>query len=318
MRRGVNSMSDLSTDGAQSPWRTGRFDGGRRAPKLLFGRMFEDSAIERRAFPAAGRVFCIASAGCTALELAQHGAQVTAVDINPSQIAYVERRLSGGACELGSADRVMDVLRRAARCCGLRCETLVEFLELDDPAEQVRFWRQRIDRPALRRATRLLLSKKVLRRAYASSLLRAVPDSFADVLWSRLERGIGMHPNRTNPYAWQLFLGGSLHEIKEANSTGNPMKLICDDAADYLSKCSTGIFNGITLSNILDGVEDAYATRLVSAVSNAAEASAPVVLRSFAEPRNREEDELAAADRSLLWGRIAVRPAEEIEEALLP
>ena len=280
--------------------------------------MFEDAAIERRAFPPAGRVFCIASAGCTALDLAQHGAQVTAVDINPSQIAYVERRLSGGACERGSADRVMDVMRRAARCCGLRRETLVEFLELEDPAEQVRFWRERIDRPTLRRATRLLLSKQALRRAYASSLLRAVPDSFADVLWSRLERGIGMHPNRTNPYAWQLFLGSSPHESKEATAAGRSLELICDDAADYLSKWSTGIFDGVTLSNILDGVDAAYATRLVSAVRNAAATSAPVVLRSFAEPRNHEEDEFAAADRSLLWGRIVVRPVEEIEEVLLP
>ena len=43
-------------------------DAGRR--KLLFGCMYEDAAIELRVFQSGGRIFCIASAGCTAMKLA--------------------------------------------------------------------------------------------------------------------------------------------------------------------------------------------------------------------------------------------------------
>jgi S-adenosylmethionine:diacylglycerol 3-amino-3-carboxypropyl transferase len=56
---------------SDTPWR----DAG-----LMFGRMFEDWSVEARLFPPGGRVFCIASAGCTAIALAARGHDVTAVD----------------------------------------------------------------------------------------------------------------------------------------------------------------------------------------------------------------------------------------------
>ena len=62
--------------------------------------MYEDRAIELDAFPAGGHVFCIASAGCTAFELAARGDEVTAVDVNPSQLTcdgvWLERRRRKG------------------------------------------------------------------------------------------------------------------------------------------------------------------------------------------------------------------------------
>ena len=72
-------------------WQNGRFRAGRAGPrKLLFGCMYEDAEIELRAFQPGGRIFCIASAGCTAMRLAAHHT-VVAVDINPVQLAYVQR-----------------------------------------------------------------------------------------------------------------------------------------------------------------------------------------------------------------------------------
>src|SRR5687768_12321771 len=70
-------------------WRRGRIDRRAGPPELLFGRMYEDSAVELGAFEPGGRVFCIASAGCTAFDLAGRGDDVTAVDINPAQVEYV-------------------------------------------------------------------------------------------------------------------------------------------------------------------------------------------------------------------------------------
>jgi S-adenosylmethionine:diacylglycerol 3-amino-3-carboxypropyl transferase len=279
--------------------------------------MFEDATIERRSFTLAGRVFSIASAGCTALELASHGAQVTAVDINPRQIDYVERRLYGGPRERGTADQLLAVLRRAMQCRGIRREELVTFLEMDDPSAQFQFWRDHIGRPSLRRALRCVLSRRLLRFAYASPFIDALPAMFADILWSRIERGIGTHPNRANPFAWRLFLGADPHGWREPIVAGLSIELRCADAADYLSHCPTGLFHALTLSNILDGASSDYARRLCKAVRHAAADNAIVVLRSFAEPRSENEQKLAAADRSLLWGRIVVRSIDEFDGSLV-
>ena len=48
---------------AKTEWERGRFDTRDGPNKLLFGRMYEDAAIELGAFRPGGRVFCIASAG---------------------------------------------------------------------------------------------------------------------------------------------------------------------------------------------------------------------------------------------------------------
>ena len=79
----------MPPDSEASPWRRGRLAARAGQPELLFGRMYEDRAIELEAFAAGGRVFCIASAGCTAFELAARGDDVTAVDVNPAQVSYV-------------------------------------------------------------------------------------------------------------------------------------------------------------------------------------------------------------------------------------
>src|SRR5262249_30070008 len=77
-----------------SAWGAG-FSGRAGPPVLLFGRMHEDWTIEAEPFAPGTRVFCIASAGCTAMALAARGHEVVAVDVNPAQVAYVRERLAG-------------------------------------------------------------------------------------------------------------------------------------------------------------------------------------------------------------------------------
>src|SRR6186997_1895014 len=94
-------------------WEAGRLDSGSGPRELLFGCMHEDAGIELASFPPGGRVFCIASAGCTAMHLsAQH--EVIAVDINPLQIAHVESRLAGGPIRTGKAAQLLTLMRRFA------------------------------------------------------------------------------------------------------------------------------------------------------------------------------------------------------------
>ena len=78
------------------------------------------------------------------------------------------------------------------------------------------------------------------------------------------------------------------------------------DAIDFLEACAPGSFDGITLSNILDGADSEYSARLFDAVRRAASPGAVVILRSFREPTDDEGARWAARDRALFWGSIRV------------
>ncbi len=163
--------------GPETVWSRGRFDGRRGSSRLLFGQMYEDSAIEVRAFRPGGRIFCVASAGCTAMELSRRH-EVVAVDINAVQVAYAKDRASGAPPLPGAAERVLGRLRALAPLVGWRSSRLREFLDLEDPAEQIVFWRQHLDGPGFRAATDAIFSRFLLRAVYARSFLRGLPRRF--------------------------------------------------------------------------------------------------------------------------------------------
>ncbi|HTY41098.1 MAG TPA: DUF3419 domain-containing protein [Thermoanaerobaculia bacterium] len=299
----------MSATEPRTAWDAGRFDAAQAPGRVLFGRMHEDGAIEARAFAAGSRVFCIASAGCTAIALS-HRHEVVAVDVNPVQLAYAAARFAGAPASPGSAERFMGRLRALAPAVGWSLPTLRRFLELDDPAEQRAFWRRRLDTRRFRAAVNLAFSRPALRLVYARSLLGALPDRFGEVLRSRLERGFGRHPNRTNPHARALLLG----ELPGTAETAQAPRIraVRADAADFLASCPAGAFDGFALSNILDGARSGYPERLFAAVRRAAAPRAMVVLRSFGEPKARTPTNLAAEDRSMLWGVVDVRPVEAL------
>lgn len=265
--------------------------------------MYEDRRIEREVLAAGGRVFCIGSAGCTAFELAARGDEVTAVDVNPAQVAYVRRRLAGEPPVEGRVERLLRRARRLAPLLGWRAQEMRRFCELDDVDEQARVWREQLETRRFRLAIGVALRPLGLRLAYASEFALAVPRRFDRVLRRRLERGFGLHPNRDNPYAGQLLLGqGASAEAPRSAA----ITLAWADAADYLETCPPGTFDGFSLSNILDGATASYADRLLRAVRRAAAPGAILVLRSLAEPARSQDDRWAARDRSLLWGSVRI------------
>ena len=274
---------------AATPWVGGRFDDRGGPAELLFGRMHEDWGVEAEAFAPGARVFCIASAGCTAIALADRGHDVTAVDVNPAQMAYVRDRLAGGTCRQGRADRGLAFTRRLAPLVGWT--GLRPFLELTDPGEQVRFWDSRLDTWRLRWALRFALHPWMLGFAYRPELVRALPAGFADLLVERLRRGLGSHPNRTNPYAWRLFLGEAPLSQEPPEKARGTIALACADAASFLETGPAAAFGGFSLSNILDGASPAYRERLRAAVRRAAAPGARVVLRSFAQSTGAGDEE---------------------------
>lgn len=265
--------------------------------------MYEDSAIELRVFPPRARVFCIASAGDMALELARSN-EVTAVDINPVQLAYARARLDGAPADRGTAERLLDLGRRLLPLAGWRRPLLEAFLSLENPAEQLDFWRRNLDTRRFRAGVDLLLSFTALRGAYAAAFLEVLPPRFGRVIRSRMERCFGRHPNAGNPFARALLLG---EFSAPAGAPSKHVTLACADAADFLEQCPPGRFDAFTLSNILDGATESYRKRLMTAVERAASPRAVVVLRSFGEPTPEVTTNVAGDDRSMLWGVVEVR-----------
>ena len=299
----------MTTTLAQTVWERGRFDARGGPSKVLFGRMYEDASIECSAFRPGGRVFCIASAGCTAMQLAPRH-EVVAVDINPAQLAYAERRFAGERCARGAAERVMAFARAFAPAVGWSSSWLRAFLDLDDPAEQSAYWRRYLDTRRFRVALDALLSITALRAVYAAPFLDCLPHRLGPVMRERMARCFARHPNRTNPYARALLLGELPDEPPPPEAQA--IRLAHADAAAYLEREAAGSFDGFALSNILDGADARYALRLVAAVKRAAAPEAVAVLRSFREAQDTGPTNRAADDRAMLWGVVEVKPVDAL------
>ena len=294
---------------AVTVWERGRLDARVGPRQVLFGRMYEDASIELEAFRPGGRILCIASAGCTAMKLAPHH-EVVAVDINPVQLAYAERRLNGDPGFRGRAERVMDFARFFAPLAGWWPSRVRAFVELDDPAEQMEYWQQQLNTWRFRAALNGLFSVTALRSVYSSPLLDFLPKRLGVVMRTRMERCFASHPNRTNPYARSLLLGELSPDLPPTEA--KDIRLVHADAAGFLENEPPASFDGFTLSNILDGADEAYRQRLFAAIKRAAAPMATTVLRSFSDADASSPTNRATDDRAMLWGSVLVRPAAEL------
>ncbi|MDH3623620.1 MAG: BtaA family protein [Myxococcales bacterium] len=290
---------------AATVWERGRFDARVGPSEVLFGRMYEDASIELDAFHPGSRIFCIASAGCTAMKLAPDH-EVVAVDINPIQLAYANRRFEGDAGFRGKAERVMDFARFFGPLAGWWPSQVRAFLELDDPVEQIECWQRELNTWRFRTAVDGLFSVTALRSVYAPRFLDFLPKRLGAVMRGRMERCFERHPNSKNPYARSLLLGELSSDPPPPEAKN--IRLVHADAASFLENEPPGSFDGFTLSNILDGVEDAYRQRLFAAVKRAAAPEAVTVLRSFGDAGASSPENRAADDRAMLWGSVLVRP----------
>lgn len=289
----------------ETPWSDGRLSAFTGPRRLLFGHMHEDAEVDRIAFQDNGRIFCIASAGDTAMRLS-HQHEVVACDINPVQLAYAERRAIGAPFEMGDAERVMQIVRAAMPLAGWRRETVNVFLAMSDAAEQTAFWREHLDTRRFRAAFDAMMSRLFLRALYAPQFLSFLPAGFGAVMRKRLQRGFALHPNASNPYIRALLLGAPLCEPQPRSQN---LEFVLGDAASVLESCAPASFAGFTLSNIFDGAAPSYRRRLAQAVRRTATHNAIVISRSFAEPSAPAATNYAGRDRSMLWGVVDIRPA---------
>ncbi len=290
-------------------WERGRLDARVGPRQVLFGRMYEDASIELAAFRPGGRVMCIASAGCTAMKLAPEH-EVVAIDINPVQLTYAERRFAGDPGFRGRAERIMDFMRFFAPLAGWWPSRVRAFLELEDPDEQMVYWERELNTWRFRMAIDGLFSFTALRSVYSPRLLDFLPKRLGSVMRARMERCFARHPNCSNPYARSLLLGEL--SVEPPPPEAREVRLVHADAAAFLESEPPGSFDGITLSNILDGADEAYRARLVAAVKRAAAPDGMTVLRSFGDAEADSPFDRAEDDRAMLWGSVLVRPAAEL------
>lgn len=267
----------------------------------MFGAMYEDPAIEIAAFPPFSRVFCIASAGCTARALSAAGHDVTAVDVNPQQILYAQARAAGAPMREGIVERLFSRARALFPVLGWTEARLREFLSMRDPGEQLDYWRRKLNTKRWRVAVDAILSASLLALVYRSPFATCLPSRFGSVVRARLERGWRNHSNNCNPYAWRLLLG-EISAVPERPV--GPIDFACEDAATYLECCEPASFDAFSLSNIADGALPCYVRRLCRAIERAARPGAVIVTRSFAEPDGLTNRNLAARDRSMIWGTV--------------
>ena len=302
-------MSEPDREPAGTPWAAGRLSLGRR-PRVLFGRTYEDHAIELDAFPPAGRVLCIAAAGDMAAALVRAGHEVVAVDVNPAQLAYARSRLHGGPVRTGTAEQVMGAGRTAVQAAlpEWRPARLEPFLRLSDPGQQALWWRARLDTPALRMlAAAGLRPGGALALALRPAFRGVIPPRFDTVLLTRIARTVARHPNATNPWAWRFLAGRECpaHEDQPAAAEPASVRFVHADVAAHLEACEPGRYDAVTLSNVLDGPGAAFRERLRRAVRHAVRPGGIMVLRSFREPAS--DPGRARDDRSMVWGVVCVR-----------
>ena len=201
-------------------WERGRLDGRVGPRQVLFGRMYEDSRIELDAFSPGSRVFCIASAGCTAMRLAPHH-EVVAVDINPVQLEYAARRIEGDPGFRGRAERVMDFMRFFAPLAGWWPARVRSFVALSDPTAQLDYWNRELNTLRFRLALDGLFSITAVRSVYSPRLLDFLPKRLGKVMRGRMERCFARHPNATNPFVDTLSACPTLSNSWERPSSGN-------------------------------------------------------------------------------------------------
>lgn len=304
MRPGVGLGRGISLGTA---WESGNLKGKGGGHRLIFGQMHEDAEIESAAFEGLGRVFCIASAGDTALALAGRH-EVVACDLNPVQLQYAQARTNGAMPRRGDAERAMEMARQMAPVVGWKRGLVDQFLAMTDLEEQATFWRVHLHNAIFRGGFDLLLSRPAMRLIYAKKFLECLPPHFGEVVRGRLARGFATHANATNPYA-RALLRGEMMDLRRPYHA--QIRFVLGDAASYLESCAAGSFDGFALSNILDGADASYQKRLVRAVQNAASGVAKVVIRSFREPERGTTTNHAERDRALLWGVVDVRPAKD-------
>ncbi|MGO1974144.1 MAG: hypothetical protein ACTH2Q_14410 [Propionibacteriaceae bacterium] len=296
-------------DGSHNPWRTAsrRGDGQR----ILFGVSYEDERIELDAFADASRVCLVATSGEVVAACAAAGLDVVAVDLNQAQLDYARERVAGGSTRRGSAQLVMDTLRQGltAVAPAWRPRHLVPHLLHDDGPAARKHWDETLDSRAFRAVLKASLQPGLRLGVIARpELFGFLPPRFHRVIRQRMADGLERHGMAGNRFAWRLLAGRELPGWQLPAVDADALTWQVADMAAHLETVPAGSYDGVSLSNVVDGMPNHFARRLLVAARHAVKRGGPIVWRTFSNPglpgAGRVADEAA-----MVWGQVQVEAA---------
>lgn len=299
--------SDVDVSG--NPWRSaGRRGDGER---ILFGVSYEDERIELDAFADARRVCVVATSGEVVAACAAAGLEVVAVDFNPAQLAYARERVAGGPTRRGSAQLVMDTLRQGltAVAPAWRPRHLISHLLHDDGPAARQYWDEALDSRAFRAVVKASLQPGLRLGVLARpELFGFLPPRFHRVIRERIADGLERHGMAGNRFAWRLLAGRELPgwHLPEVDQEAITWQLA--DVADHLESVPEGSYDGVSLSNVVDGVPRHFGRRLLTAARRAVRRGGPIVWRTFSDP-GLPGPGRAAEESAMVWGQVQVEAA---------
>ena len=310
------------------------------APPLKFAVVREDPETEWALCQRLGlrSVLTVASGGCTALTLASRGLQVTAFDLNPTQLAHLADKraavASGNLSALNVEDADPGGLNQRGAFEGLFRLLRSTVTELIVPAPQL----ERLfgpGRPDGERASlRELLFRSpywpaVFTTAFNDGLLHAMfgpaatqhatPGSYPGYFQAAFERGLRAPDAARNPFLQHVFLGRyRAPDAPDYVAAGRelPVETVLGSLPEVPALERFQLFN---LSNVFDWSDDTLAASWAAVLAGKATPGSVVLirqlnnardLRPFFAPAFTFDDELGgsllARDRSLFYQRIEV------------
>ena len=154
---------EMSPAVPMTAWQSGRFRAARAGSrKLLFGCMYEDAEIELGAFQPDGRIFCIASAGCTAMRLAVQSLRWWRLTSIPSSLPTC-RSVSAAARHSARQRRTHSSIVRAPRASRRVAPTKGTNIPRSGRSRRSKssYWRRHLDTRRFRAAFSFLFSRVV-------------------------------------------------------------------------------------------------------------------------------------------------------------
>lgn len=327
---------------------TAPVEAAQAAPRVKFAIVREDPLTELALVDRYGarRVLCVASGGCTALEIASQrpGVEVVAYDFNPAQLAHIEQKAEAiargdraalnvgapgaeGINDRGDFERLFRIWREAFHQLVAPPSDVARFFDVATSAPE---------REALRRAwVSSPYWPTLFGMAFHHPLLdvmfgpaatqHAEPGSYPRYFRAVFERGLARLDAPRNPFMQHIFLGffaeGDAHAHLRAAEA--PKLVLVRGGIPEIE--DLGSYDLIHLSNIFDWSDDALVEQWSAAIVAQAKPGCVVTwrqlnngrnLRAFFEPTFAFDAALGQAlweaDRSLFYNRIdvGVRRAE--------
>ncbi|MCK6550396.1 BtaA family protein [Myxococcota bacterium] len=308
--------------------------------ELKFAVVREDPALEAELVRRTGAraVLLVASGGCTILSLAvEHPAlAITAFDMNPEQLAHVERKAAalergdrvalgvgeaGGLNQSGAFEQLFAVLRTYVERLVARPGDVERYFL--DPSESARIAREWVESRYWAAAFETAFNAPFLNAMFGPDATQhAEPGSYPGYFQAAFTRGLLEPRGPENPFLAHVLLGRyvgrAVPDYLRAPVRGpipRPELVLGGlEAVERLER-----FDVISLSNVFDWSDDALVERWASLVTARARPGCAVLLRQlnnrrdlrrWFEPTFRFDDALGEAlgraDRSLFYERIEV------------